>query len=80
MDEFYILDIRKHWHGYLAIWWGPKSTGYYSELGAAGIYTKAEADRICGKRGEQIALPVEEVRAVATLVVDTEKAIALAKR
>lgn len=40
------------WSNEHSAWWGPKRSGYYTHLVAAGRYTRDEAIRICqGARG-----------------------------
>lgn len=80
-EGYYILDTRDLRKDNLATWWRPNSKGYTFHLDAAGIYTKAEADAICGpSRGEHVAVPVEQARAMTMTVVDASKALAFAKK
>lgn len=88
-----LFFIRSHKHDQnnpkgneLALWWGPDSKGYTSDLAKAGKYTEAQALAICGpfgveiehkKRGKftndtpaEIAYPVEMVSQLAQLTVN----------
>lgn len=38
-------------------WWGPKRSGYFTDIASAGRYTYAEAVKICASRSESMTYP-----------------------
>lgn len=82
MVEYYVLSIKRSTAD-VALWWGPKQAGYYSDLGRAGKYTDAEIaaepERLNNGR-TTLAVPCAEVDALDQLTVPPDVAEAFVKR
>lgn len=63
MTQLYYIQHTKTYAYDFILWWGKDQKGYYYDLDQAGTYTKEEADKIVALRGEEVAWPVELVRA-----------------
>lgn len=78
---YYILDTRSY-VGNCGLWWGKRRSGYVCNIDEAGKYEQDEAFRIQSGRGTDVALPCEEVDALAVrhVRVDTDAFRLLSER
>lgn len=73
---FYIRNLEREGRGNLVWWWKANSQGYTTDLEQAGYYTKEQAEAITKAanivKTEDVMVPVEEARAVASMSVDKD--------
>lgn len=70
---YYIRNLEREGSSNLAVWWKPNRHGYTTDLSEAGYYSKEQAEEITKAANivkvEDIMVPVEEARALASLSV-----------
>jgi hypothetical protein len=73
---YYIRNLERESRGNLVVWWKPNHQGYTTDLEQAGFYTQQQAEEITKAaniiKTEDVMVPVEEARAVASMSVDKD--------
>lgn len=54
-------DLVRIWSNEHGAWWRAKSNGYASRIEDAGLYERADAERICKEGGAIKGIPCEEI-------------------
>lgn len=67
-DGYYLASYKDGCSNGIITWWGPNRAGYTPYLEQAGVYTKAEAEKIANH--ETVAVPVAMVAAHESRLVD----------
>jgi len=69
--QYYIQDTRS-FVGDSVLFWRPDGSGYTIKIDRAGLYTEADAKRICRNRDTDKMIPEDVVKRAATLQVTAD--------
>lgn len=55
-EQFYIATTKHGFVGNATVFWCPNGSGYSCDIEDAGLYTREDAESICGERDDQFMI------------------------